>query len=65
MESKQRPKAVDHAWSPPSAVKEGARAKDFELAIEWLKGMRLSMSPYREQDWLDNYPLYSVSAILG
>ena len=37
MESKQRPKAVDHAWSPPSAVKEGARAKDFELAIEWLK----------------------------
>ncbi len=29
-----------------------------------LKCVRLSMSPYREQDWLTNYPLYSVEAVM-
>lgn len=29
-----------------------------------LHGVRLSMSPYREQDWLTNYPLYSVQGVL-
>ena len=27
--------------------------------------LALILSPYREQDWLANYPLYSVSAIFG
>lgn len=52
MESKQRP----------------LQAKSLRVFVErnqGLKGMRLSMSPYREQDWLANYPLYSVSAIFG
>lgn len=30
-----------------------------------LHGVRLSMSPYREQDWMTNYPLYSVLALFG
>ncbi len=30
-----------------------------------LHGVRLSLSPYREQDWLTNYPLYSVLALFG
>lgn len=29
-----------------------------------LHGIRFSMSPYREQDWMTNYPLYAISAIL-
>ena len=52
MESKQRP----------------LQAKSLRVFVErnqGLKGMRLSMSPYREPDWLANYPLYSVSAIFG
>ena len=28
-----------------------------------LHGLRLSMSPYREQDWMTNCPLYAVSAL--
>ena len=49
-------------------AEENLQAKSLRVFVErnqGLKGMRLSMSPYREQDWLDNYPLYSVSAILG
>ena len=30
-----------------------------------LHGVRMSMSPYREQDWITNYPLYSVLAEFG
>ena len=47
---------------------EDLQAKSLRVFVErnqGLKGMRLSMSPYREQDWLANYPLYSVSAIFG
>ncbi|MBQ0015613.1 MAG: ATP-binding protein [Bacteroidales bacterium] len=29
-----------------------------------LHGIRISMSPYKEQDWMTNYPLYAISAIL-
>ena len=47
-------------------AEENLQAKSLRVFVErnhGLKGMRLSMSPYREQDWLVNYPLYSVSAI--
>lgn len=30
-----------------------------------LKGVRLSMSPYRSQSWLTNYPLYSIEALFS
>lgn len=49
-------------------AQENLQAKSLRVFVErnqGLKGMRLSMSPYREQDWLANYPLYSVSAIFG
>ncbi len=38
--------------------------KSFVKKNSGLKGVRLSMSPYREQDWLTNYPLYSVEAVM-
>lgn len=47
-------------------AEENLQAKSLRVFVErnqGLKGMRLSMSPYRDQDWLANYPLYSVSAI--
>ena len=47
-------------------AEENLQAKSLRVFVErnqGLKGMRLSMSPYREQDRLANYPLYSVSAI--
>ncbi len=49
-------------------AEENLQAKSLRAFIERnpeLQGIRLSMSPYREQDWLTNYPLYSVLAILG
>ena len=47
-------------------AEENLQAKSLRVFVErnqGLKGMCLSMSPYREQDRLANYPLYSVSAI--
>lgn len=49
-------------------AEENLQAKSLRVFVErnpGLKGIRLSMSPYREQDWLVNYPLYSVLAVLG
>ena len=48
-------------------AEENLRAKSLRAFIErnpGLKGVRISMSPYREQDWLTNYPLYSVDAVM-
>ena len=48
-------------------AKENLQAKSLRAFVEknpGLKGVRFSMSPYREQDWLVNYPLYSVQAVL-
>jgi len=28
-----------------------------------LHGMRFSMSDYREQSWMTNYPLYAINAL--
>ena len=48
-------------------AEENLQAKSLKAFVErnhGLKGVRLSMSPYREQDWLTNYPLYSLEAII-
>ena len=37
--------------------------KAFMDKHEDLHAVRLSMSPYREQDWMTNYPLYAVREI--
>lgn len=47
-------------------AEENLQAKSLRVFVErnpGLKGIRLSMSPYREQDWLVNYPLYSILAL--
>ncbi len=49
-------------------AEENLQAKSLRVFVDrnpGLQGIRLSMSPYREQDWLTNYPLYSVLAMLG
>lgn len=49
-------------------AEENLQAKSLRAFVERnpeLHGVRLSMSPYREQDWLTNYPLYSVQAVFG
>lgn len=48
-------------------AEENLQAKSLRSFVEknpWLHGVRLSMSPYREQDWMTNYPLYSVLVVL-
>lgn len=45
-------------------AEENLQSKSLRVFVEknpGLKGVRLSMSPYREQDWLINYPLYAAS----
>lgn len=42
-------------------------AKSLRVFVEanpGLHGVRLSMSPYREQEWMTNYPLYAVGVVL-
>lgn len=49
-------------------AEENLQAKSLRSFVDrnpGLHGLRLSMSPYREQDWLTNYPLYSTLAVLG
>ena len=48
-------------------AEENLRAKSlrqFVLDHEGTHGVRLSMSPYREQDWMTNYPLYAAELIV-
>lgn len=48
-------------------AEENLQAKSLKVFVErnaGLKGVRLSMSPYRAQGWLTNYPLYCIDAIL-
>lgn len=48
-------------------AEENLQAKSLKVFVErnaGLKGVRLSMSPYRAQDWLTNYPLYCIDYIL-
>ena len=49
-------------------AEENLRAKSLRQFVsehEGTKGVRISMSRYREQDWLINYPLYMVHRILA
>ena len=48
-------------------AEENLQAKSLRSFVEknlGLHGVRLSMSSYREQDWMTNYPLYSVLVVL-
>lgn len=48
-------------------AEENLQSKSLKSFVErnnGLHGVRLSMSPYREQDWMTNYPLYAVQAIV-
>lgn len=52
----------------PMEVKaeENLKSKSLRAFVqrnEGLHGMRLSMSAYREQDWMTNYPLYAVCGL--
>ncbi|MBQ6683359.1 MAG: DUF4143 domain-containing protein [Bacteroidales bacterium] len=43
------------------------QAKSLRLFVEAnpnLHGILFSISPYREQSWMTNYPLYSVEAVM-
>lgn len=49
-------------------AEENVKAKSlraFITANPNLKGMRLSMSDYRDQDWMENFPLYSILDVLA
>lgn len=48
-------------------AEENLRAKSLRFFVERYAGMhgvRFSMAPHREQEWMTNYPLYAVSAIV-
>lgn len=54
----------------PIEVKGGVNVKGKSIAqyikkYPELKGLRFSLLPYREQDWITNYPLYSVPFVFG
>lgn len=47
-------------------AEENLQAKSLRAFVERhpeLKGVRFSMSPYRSQTWLTNFPLYSVESV--
>lgn len=47
-------------------AEENLQSKSLKIFIDRnpeLHGIRFSMSNYREQDWLTNYPLYSVASL--
>lgn len=48
-------------------AEENLQSKSLRTFVEkneGLHGYRFSMSGYREQDWMTNYPLYAISALL-
>jgi predicted AAA+ superfamily ATPase len=47
-------------------AEENLHSKSLRTFIEknpLLHGIRISMSPYREQEWMTNYPLYAVTEV--
>ena len=59
-----------HEQVIPIEVKaeENLKSKSLRVFVEKYKlqnGYRFSMSPYREQDWMMNYPLWSLFSILS
>ena len=48
-------------------AEDNLQAKSLKWFVEnnkGLHGLRFSMSGYREQDWITNYPLYTVEAVM-
>lgn len=48
-------------------TEENLQAKSLKVFVERnpnLHGMRLSMSSFRQQDWMNNYPLCALLSIL-
>ena len=48
-------------------AEDNLQAKSLKWFVEnnkGLHGLRFSMSGYREQDWITNYPLYTVEAVI-
>jgi predicted AAA+ superfamily ATPase len=48
-------------------AEDNLQAKSLRWFVEnntGLHGVRFSMSSYREQEWITNYPLYTVEAIV-
>lgn len=48
-------------------AEENLQSKSLKAFVEsnpGLHGVRFSMAPYREQEWMTNYPLYSINSIL-
>ncbi len=49
-------------------AEENLQSKSLRVFVERnpeLHGVRFSMSPYRSQTWLTNYPLYAVEAVIS
>ena len=49
-------------------AEENLQAKSlrmFVLKNDGMHGVRFSMSPYKEQEWMTNYPLPAVEAALS
>ena len=49
-------------------AEENLQAKSLRTFVErnpGLHGIRLSMSPYRRQEWMTNYPLYAVPSVFS
>ena len=49
-------------------AEENLRAKSLHQVVSndpSLHGLRFSMSDYRQEDWLDNVPLYGVESYFG
>jgi uncharacterized protein len=49
-------------------AEENLKSKSLKFFVEKYKisnALRCSMSPYRKEDWLTNFPLYAVEGVLG
>lgn len=49
-------------------AEENVKSKSLKTYIEKhpeLHGLRISMLPFRQEEWMDNVPLYAISAYLG
>jgi hypothetical protein len=58
----------DQVYPIEVKAEENLRSKSLKAFVDKytnLKGLRFSMSGYREQEWMRNIPLYAVGAYLG
>ena len=57
--------ACDEVWVVSRGAGENLRSKSLRTFVErhaGLKGVRFSLSPHRDQGWMENIPLYAASA---